>query len=182
MNMIGIMSPETEFFLKGLNGHERAFAAGEPVFHLGDAVQLVHAVRRGVVHLVRVHEDGTSLILQRAGPGSILAEASVYSTVYYCGARAETAALTFSIDRDVFRRRIVQNPEYAEAWGRRLAHEVHRARLQAEILSLRTVADRLSSWIAWNGSLPTKGQWSNLAQELGVSPEALYREIARRRK
>jgi CRP-like cAMP-binding protein len=172
----------TEFFLKGLNGRERAFAAGEPVFHLGDAVQFVHAVRRGVVHLVRVHEDGTSLILQRAGPGSILAEASVYSAVYYCDARAETSAVTLAVARNVLRRRLVQNPDYAEAWGRRLAHEVQRARLQAEILSLKTVAARLSSWVAWNGSLPCKGQWSNLAQEIGVSPEALYREIARRRK
>ncbi len=181
IDMIDIMS-EAEFFLEGLSGHECAFAAGEAVFHLGDAVQLVHAVRRGVVHLVRVHEDGTSLILQRAGPGSILAEASVYSTVYYCDARAETAAITWAVARDALRSRLVQNPDYAEAWGQRLAHDVQRARLQAEILSLKTVEDRLSSWIAWNGSLPGKGQWSNVAQEIGVSPEALYREIARRRK
>jgi hypothetical protein len=40
---------------------------------------------------------------------------------------------------------------------------------------------RLEAWLAWNdGVLPTKGAWKHLAEELGVSPEALYREITRR--
>ena len=67
--MIAIMSSETEFLLEGLRGRERAFATGESVFYVGDAVRLVHVVRRGVVHLVRPQDNGTALILQRAGAG-----------------------------------------------------------------------------------------------------------------
>ena len=180
--MIAIMSSETEFLLEGLRGRERAFATGESVFYVGDAVRLVHVVRRGVVHLVRPQDNGTALILQRAGAGSILAEASVYSALYHCDARAETPAVTWSVARDALRQRLAESPDCAQAWSRHLAHEVQRARLQAEILSLKTVAARLSAWIAWNGSLPRKGQWANIALAIGVSPEALYREIARRRK
>ena len=62
-----------------------------------------------------------------------------------------------------------------------LAHEVQNARLRAETLALKSVAARLDAWIAWNGALPEKGKWTALAGEIAVSPEALYREIARRR-
>jgi hypothetical protein len=46
---------------------------------------------------------------------------------------------------------------------------------------MKTVAARLDAWIEWNGELPPKGEWISLAAELAVSPEALYREIGRRR-
>lgn len=32
-----------------------------------------------------------------------------------------------------------------------------------------------------DSGLPAKGEWKSVAQQIGVSPEALYREIARRR-
>jgi hypothetical protein len=42
---------------------------------------------------------------------------------------------------------------------------------------------RLDAWLEFNGSsLPQKGNWHTLARELAVSPEALYRELARRKK
>jgi CRP-like cAMP-binding protein len=100
---------------------------------------------------------------------------------YHCDARAETAALTWAIPRATLRTRLQQDPELAVVWARHLAREVQQARLQAEILFLKTVAARLDAWIAWHGSLPAKGRWSVVAQQIGVSPEALYRELARRR-
>jgi hypothetical protein len=30
--------------------------------------------------------------------------------------------------------------------------------------------------------LPPKGEWKSVAEQIGVSPEALYRELSRRRK
>jgi len=179
--MIAIMSGALVPLLGDLPGRECRFVAGSTLFRLGDAVRRIHLIRSGTVHLVRHHEDGSALILQRARPGSILAEASVYSARYHCDARAETSAVTWAIARHDVRKALAERPALAEAWATYLAREVQRARLQAEILSLRTVAVRLSAWIAWHGSLPAKGQWSLVAQEIGVSPEALYREIARRK-
>ena len=54
------------------------------------------------------------------------------------------------------------------------------ARLRAEILAFRTIAERLGAWIAAKGEFPPKGTWKTVAQEIGTSPESLYREIARR--
>jgi CRP-like cAMP-binding protein len=181
MNMISIMLSELAPLLDGLPGHELAFSAGASVFHRGDAVSVVHFVREGIIHLVRYQEEGSALILQRATSGSILAEASVYSVHYHCDARAETAAVTWAIARNVLRRHLDKDPVLSHAWARHLASEVQRARLHAEILSLKTVAARLHAWMAWNGPLPRKGARMTVADEIGVSAEALYREISRRR-
>ncbi len=132
--------------------------------------------------LFRCQDNGTALILQRAGPNSILAEASLYSASYHCAARAEVAAVTWAIPRAGLLARIEEDAELAIVWARHLAHEVQQARLQSEILSLKTVAARLDAWVSWHRSLPARGHWSTLAHEIGVSPEALYREIALRRR
>jgi len=47
---------------------------------------------------------------------------------------------------------------------------------------MKTVAERLGARLDWRGQLPPKGKWVELAAELGVSPEALYREIAKRKR
>jgi CRP-like cAMP-binding protein len=176
------MSSEFASLVEQLPGLEFAFTAGAYVFHLADRVRFVHIVRTGVIHLVRHHDDGQALILQRAATGSVLAEASVYSACYHCDARAETSATTWASSREVLLRCLGENPDWSRVWARHLAQEVQRARLHAEILSLRTVAARLAAWIACNGPLPGKGQWFAIAKEIGVSSEALYREIARQRR
>jgi hypothetical protein len=43
------------------------------------------------------------------------------------------------------------------------------------------VAERLAAWITLNGRLPPKGRRREVASEIGVTPEALYRELGRRR-
>ena len=141
----------------------------------------MHFVRQGSIHLVRHQEDGAALILQRARAGSILAEASVYSNRYHCDARVESDAVTWAVARTDLCRCLETSPEASQVWARHLAQEVQHARLNAEIFSLRTVEARLNAWMTLNGALPGKGQRRRIADEIGVSPEALYRELAKRK-
>lgn len=100
---------------------------------------------------------------------------------YHCAAEAQSASSVWAVSKRELRKHLADNAEFAHAWAKHLAHEVQRARLHAEIVSLKTVAARIDAWIAWNGPLPLKGEWANVAINIGVSPEALYREPARRR-
>lgn len=85
------------------------------------------------------------------------------------------------IERKRFRAALSANQRLAEEWGYYLAREVQVARLRAEILSLKKVADRLDAWLGLHGGkLPDRGRWRVLATETGVTPEALYRELAKR--
>jgi CRP-like cAMP-binding protein len=180
--MIDIMFGGIEPYLKGLRFREWHFDSGQPLFHRGDPVKDVHFVLAGSVHLVRRRADGTFLLLQRAGPGSILAEASLYSETYHCDAVAFDSTDTQTYAKVSLRRLLAINPEFSNVWAGYLAHELQGARLRSEILSLRTVADRLDAWRAWNGGkIPKKGEWKLVADQIGVSPEALYRELARNR-
>ena len=156
--MITIMSTQLQSLFDGLRGQEFSFLAGQHVFQATDPVRLIHLVRSGSIFLTRRQRDGAALVLQRASAGSVLAEASVYSDRYHCAAEAQSHAVTWGVPRRDFRKRITTDGTYANAWATHLAQEVQRARLQAEIVSLRTVAARVSAWLSWNRQLPPKGE------------------------
>ena len=160
----------------------RRIDAGARLFQGDDAVRNMYLVVEGSVDLTRVTGAGAPVILQRACPGQVLAEASAYSATYHCVAHAVTAALVHSVSVADFRARLAADPALAERWAVHLAHAVQTARLRAEIRTLRKVAERLDAWLGEGRALPAKGAWQDLAAELGVSREALYRELSRRRQ
>jgi CRP-like cAMP-binding protein len=162
-------------------GRTRRLAPGEYLFHRDDPVSHLFIVLAGEVQLIRLQESGGAIILQRAGPGDILAEASVFSSHFHCDAVARGDSEVRSIGRGKFLERFHNDPKFAEVWGAHLAREIQATRLRSEILSLRTVAERLDAWLAWHENLPRRGEWAQIAVQIGVSPEALYREIAKRR-
>lgn len=131
---------------------------------------------------MRYQVDGATIILQRAGPGAILAEASLFSERYHCDAISAALTRTFAVSKKKVLALLKQGQDFAEAFAEHLAREIQGARLRSEILSLKTVAQRLDTWLTWHeGHLPAKGEWKTVAIEIGASPEALYRELARRR-
>lgn len=179
--MIAIMSLDIHDHLQNLPCAEVAFGNGRFLFHQGDEVRKMYRILDGSVHLIRHQADGAAVILQRAGAGSILAEASLFSERYHCDGIAMAATRAAAIAKSTMRSRLTRDRSFAEAWAAHLAREVQAARLRAEILSLRTVAARLDAWTAWHdGRPPAKGEWKIVAGEIGTSPEALYREIAKR--
>ena len=177
--MITIMSGPLEPLFS--DAATRQLGAGQPLFHAGDAVLSMFFVRLGGADLIRFTGQGLRLVLHRAGPGAVLAEASAWSERYHCDAVAAMPCHVAALPRDVFLSRLSSAPGIAEIWTRSLARAVQHTRLQAEIRSLPRVADRLDAWIGEGNRLPEKGRWQEVAAELGVTREALYRELSRRR-
>ncbi|MBT3401383.1 MAG: Crp/Fnr family transcriptional regulator [Rhodospirillaceae bacterium] len=176
-----IMSSEIFNLLRSSGGSRRTLNPGAHLFHLGEPVRRLHLVLSGEVHLVRFDETGGSVILQRTRPGDVVAEASLFAKTYHCDAVAKDAATVQSIPRSALRKRLREEPDIAEAFMAHLAHEVQNTRFRAEMLSLRTIEARLGAWESWYGDIPPKGEWKNLSQQIGVSPEALYRALAKRK-
>jgi CRP/FNR family transcriptional regulator, dissimilatory nitrate respiration regulator len=168
-------------YLLNLPNSLRTYRKGQYLFHQGDTINEMFLVQSGEARLIRRHQDGNVVVLQRATTGSVLAEASLFSSVYHCDAMANTRLFVRLIPRSKIKTLFESNAAFASSWAGHLADEVRNARLRAEILSLKTVSERLSAWIANTGSLPAKGSWKAVAQEIGTSPEALYREIATRK-
>jgi CRP-like cAMP-binding protein len=177
--MTAIMSDPLDLLFA--NAPPRHMMAGEPLFHAGDEVVSMFQLRAGGADLVRHTGQGHRLILHRAQPGQVLAEASAWSPVYHCDAVASGPGTVAVLPRGVFRARLQEDPALAEHWARHLARTVQAARLRAEIRTLPRVADRLDAWLGEGNRLPGKGRWQEVAAELGVTREALYRELAHRR-
>jgi hypothetical protein len=74
------------------------------------------------------------------------------------------------------------NGDFAMAWAAHLAGKVRNARLRPEVLSVKTVDERLDVWHAAKGAFFAKDTWKSVVQDIGVGLEAFYREITRRLK
>jgi CRP-like cAMP-binding protein len=133
------------------------------------------------VLLQRHTTHGVHLVLQNAGPAAVIAEASAYSDRYHCDAVAAEESAVAALPKDRFLSALADDPTLAASWSAMLARGIHAARFRAEIRSLPKVSERLDAWLGEGNSLPEKGRWQDLAAEVGVTREALYRELSRRR-
>lgn len=158
----------------------RALAKGEVLFRREDRVSRMYLVRSGEVALERPMKDGTSLTLHVAMAGDPLAEASLCAAQYHCDAVARTTAQVAAVSRETFLSALRERPEAALSLIETHAQEVQALRARIEILRLRRVSDRLDAWLDLHRG-PQKGEWIKVADQIGVSPAALYREVARRR-
>jgi CRP-like cAMP-binding protein len=177
--MIAIMPDAVQLLFDG--AHPMQLDRGQALFLTGDAVASVYLVLSGRVALLRRAANGATLRLQSAGSEDVLAEASVWSTHYHCDAEALEPSTLAALPIARFRERLASTPGLAEAWARHLARAVQAARYQSGLLSLRGVADRLDAWLGGGHKLPPPGRMQALAADLGVTREALYRELSRRR-
>ncbi|MGI0526663.1 Crp/Fnr family transcriptional regulator [Rhizobium giardinii] len=179
--MIAIMS-DLVARLNSISTSTKTFDQGGSVFHQGDPIHSLYVVMSGTIHLVRHQADGAATVLQRCTAGHLLAEASVYSDTYHCDAVSVSSVTMSIVPVAEIKRLLATDIAFTTLWAAHLARELQATRKRAEIVSLRTVKARLDAWLAWNeGVLPPKGAWKQLADDIGVSPEALYREVARRR-
>lgn len=169
--------------LSELPSPARTLAAGETLVRQGNPVAVLRLVRSGEAHRVRLTPDGQELIGQRARPGDRLAEASVWSDCHHCGAVAFAGPVrTLAIARGPLRAALGSAAALAEAVPGQLALAMQRTHPRAGILTLRTAAERLDArLLAGPGRRPARGEGARVAAEIGVSPEALCHEIARRR-
>jgi len=177
--MIKIMSSQIAHLFD--TAPSRAFSKGDTLFRVGDPVIHVYLVDSGQLGLRRITETGTDMLLQVAGPTAIFAEGSVYAAQYHCDGIALRDSQCRVLPRDSFRARLGGDASLLDQWAAYLAQAVQAARARAEIRGLKTVAQRLDMWLTLgSGAMPPKGQRQTVAAELGVSREALYREVARR--
>lgn len=181
--MIRIMSVNFISYLAAHAEDTLSLEPLKPLFCAGDPVVSLFIVISGEVALERLSEAGTRLIIQRAKAGDLLAEASAFAAHYHCYAHALRTSIAKRLSMRRFQAICIQDPTLLTAMAHHLAVQLQAARMQTEILSLRVVAMRLDAWlVANNGTLPPRGEWRDLADMLAVTPEALYRELAGRRR
>lgn len=163
------------------SGRSVALSAGSLMFRANDEVRSALWLETGSAEVSRVTCDGRKIVLSTAKGPCWFAEPSVFAERYHCDAKATTDVVVVKTPKAEFVSAISKDPILAEAVMAALARDLRAARARSEILSLRRVGDRLDAWLAVCGSKPDGATWASVAEELGVSPEALYRELSVRR-
>lgn len=154
--------------------------AGTALFRTGERPAWMFYVRRGEAQMLRVTPAGAPVLLQRASRG-FLAEASLTSGRYHCDAvcRSDCELLAFPLP--ALREAINNDNGTRWAWIELLSAQTRQQRARIERLTLRTIRERLLHLLLTEGAdrgyeLP--GTRMELAAELGVTPEAMYRALA----
>lgn len=141
----------------------------------------MYYVVHGEVILRRLGEDGDSVVLQRTRRGFV-GEASLFSDRYHCDAVAGTDADLRRLPIGPLTAALQQDPAFSLRWIAMLSRETRRLRSHCERLSLKTVEARLIHLILAEGAtsgLATPSGLKSVAEEIGVTHEALYRCIAK---
>jgi CRP-like cAMP-binding protein len=161
----------------------RELKAGESLFRQGGQAAAIFAVEQGRLRLIRHAVDHREVVLHMARPGELFAEAALFSDAYQCDAVASTAARVRAYPKRAILAAFRKDPALAERFMALLAHQVHTLRARLEERNIRSARERVVHHLARaatpNGrSMPLEGSLMDLATEIGLTHEALYRTLA----
>lgn len=163
---------------------DRRLRAGQALFRSGDSTVGLYKVLKGKLRLVRVDRSGREAVLQAASAGDTLAEASLFSPTYHCNAVATTEAVVRLYPKAVLFAELARDPELGRAFAAMLAHQVMILRTRIERSNIHSARDRIRHFLTVNvaadgRTVALPGTLKDLAADLGLTHEALYRTFAR---
>ena len=159
------------------------FERGATVFRQGDIASTVFVVETGRVRLSRMSTDGVPLVLYVANAGESFAEASLSAAHYHCDAIAETDVIVFALPKVDLLASMTSDPMQGVAFALALASQVRDLRTKLELRNIRSASERVLAWLRLHaiGSpshVLLRRSWTLIAEELGLTREAVYRALA----
>ncbi len=163
---------------------ERRLASGQALFRAGSRSGGFFEVVSGTVRLIRVDRSGREAVLQTASPGDTLAEASLFSATYHCDAIAATDAVVRLFPKSVMLAELQRDPILARSFTAMLARQVMMLRTRLETRNIHSARERVRHFLTINcgpdgRTVVLSGTLKQLAADLGLTHEALYRTLAR---
>jgi len=163
---------------------ERRLNPGQTLFYSGSKSTGFYEVVTGTVRLIRVDRSGREAVLQVASAGNTLAEASLFSPTYHCDAVATTEATVRKYPKAALLAELQRDPKIARSFAAMLAHQVMTLRTRLERRNIHSARDRVRHFLTVNVNVDGRtvvlsGTLKQLAADLGLTHEALYRTLAR---
>ncbi len=160
----------------------RTLDAESVLFRQGDSVHEVFVVDQGQVRLQRHTVEGVRLTLQTAGAGALLATASLFADRYHCDAVADMPSRIEVFSRQTVLDALSNRPDAARSVMAALAGQVIELRTRLELRNIRSARQRVWHYLALAADsdrrVATRGPLKQMAEALGLTPEALYRTLA----
>jgi CRP-like cAMP-binding protein len=161
----------------------RVLSPGDLLFRQGDPAAAIYKVESGRLRLVRRTVDDHLVILHTARRGEFFAEASLFADAYHCDAVAAAQSSVRVYPKAVVMDALRTDPALAEAFMARLARQLQELRARMELRNIRSARDRVLQYLRLRAgnqglSIAVEGQLQDIAAEIGITREALYRTLA----
>ena len=162
---------------------KRRLAARQTLFSEGDPSTGVYEVVSGTLKLVQTDATGRLIVLGFASAGDTIAEASVFAPAYRCDATAMKESVVRVFPKAALFAEFERNPRAAHAFMAALARRVIDLRSRLERRSIHTARDRVRHYLGLGGqprnrTVVLSGTLKDLAAELGLTHEVLYRTLS----
>jgi len=153
------------------------------VFRQGDPAGEIYQVVSGRIRLVRYTDQGESLTLFRAQAGQTFAEAALFSGIYHCTAMAESASRIAGFAKKELLAVLESHPPVMLRLIALLSRQVRDLRTLLEIRSIQAAPERVMQYLKvmadpGSGVFTVATTMKDVAQELGLAHETLYRVLA----
>ncbi|HUZ71580.1 MAG TPA: Crp/Fnr family transcriptional regulator [Stellaceae bacterium] len=161
----------------------RELRAREALFRQGDPASAIFVLERGRLRLVRHTVDHRKVVIHTARAGDLFAEAALFATSYHCDAVADIASRVRVFSKRRVLAAVRSDPPFAEQLMAVLAREVQALRSRLEQRNIRSARERILHHLALAAgsdgrTVRLSGSLMDLAAEIGLSHEALYRTLA----
>ena len=165
------------------SGIERRLVAGQSLFDQGDATVGVYEVVSGKVRQARVDPEGRDVVVGIAGPGEMIAEASLFSQTHDCAATAVTNAVVRLYRKAFLLAQLERDPQAALSFMATLVEHILNLRIRLERRSIPSARDRVRHYLTTSvggreRTVDLPSTLKDLAAELGLTHETLYRTLS----
>lgn len=160
----------------------RQLAAGNALFRQGDRTFGIFRLVSGRISLTRVTPGGTQVPMHTVLPGELFAEASIFSAQYHCDAIAQRDCEVLVYPKALLTRQLKENKDDLWEFAAELARRVQGLRTALEVRQIRAAPERVLQVLRLrcdtHGTWKIDGTLKQLAEEIGLTHEALYRALA----
>lgn len=164
------------------SSYTRSFAQNEVLFRQGEYASAFYMVETGRVKAVRYTTDGSDVTLQVAREGESVATEAVFIERYSCTGIAETRTTVTVFPKAQLLASLRNNPLLLMLFAKRLSELVFDLKDNLELRGTRSARSRILRYLNLVSDPNTKTlnvdrPLKNIANELGLAPEVLYRTL-----
>jgi CRP/FNR family transcriptional regulator, dissimilatory nitrate respiration regulator len=161
----------------------RVLGPGELLFRQGGPAAAIYKVESGRLRLMRRTSDDHLVILHTARRGEFFAEASLFAKAYHCDAVAAARSSIRVYPKEIVLEALRTDPALAQVFMARLARQLQEVRARLELRNIRSARERVLQYLRLHADVDRRrieieGQLQDIAAEIGLTREALYRTLA----
>ncbi len=153
------------------------------MFRQGEKVTAIYFVETGRLRLERRTFDGRTLVLGTTLSGNFFVEAALFADIFHCDAVATEPSKVCIYPKAAVLNALRADPANAMSFLSLVAHQVIELRHRLEIMKVRSAKERVMLYLDLNAgpdgrTVDLRSQLQDIASELGLTREVLYRTLA----